>query len=129
MSTSQFCLALSRQITTTNARLVDGPQPGELLGVDVVGGLIGLTGWLGSRRRRNKPAAVPDAHGLFYPVGLEAAGRHGLHGRSGTCPPGHADTSGTARAGLPSANSFMQPVGEGRVAAAGCLLSRVRSPE
>ena len=43
-----------------------------------VGGLLALTGWLPPRRRRNRPAAVPDVRGLFYPVCLEVAGRYGL---------------------------------------------------
>lgn len=54
---------------------------GELPGVDVAGGLLGLTGWLGPRRRRNRPVAVPDVRGLFYHVCLEVATRHGLHVR------------------------------------------------
>ena len=49
------------------------------LGGDVVGGLLALTGWLGPRRRRQRPVAVPDVRGLFYNVCLEVAGRHGLH--------------------------------------------------
>jgi hypothetical protein len=52
---------------------------GELPGVDVVGGLLAWTGWLGPRRRRNRPVTVPDIRGLFYPVCLEVARRHGLH--------------------------------------------------
>jgi curved DNA-binding protein CbpA len=38
---------------------------GELPGVDVVGGLFGLTSWLGPPRRRNRPVVVPDVRGLF----------------------------------------------------------------
>ena len=48
------------------------------LGADAVGGLLALTGWLGPRRRRNRPIAVPDVRGLFYHVCLEVAGRRGL---------------------------------------------------
>ena len=39
--------------------------------------LLELSGWP-EPRRRNRPAAVPDVRGLFYPVCLEVAGRHGL---------------------------------------------------
>jgi hypothetical protein len=46
-----------------------------------VGGLLALTGWLGPRRRRNRPVAVPDVRGLFYHVCLELATRRGLHVR------------------------------------------------
>jgi curved DNA-binding protein CbpA len=49
------------------------------LGGDVAGGPRGLTGWLGPRRRRNRPVAVPDLRGLFYQVCLEVATRRGLH--------------------------------------------------
>jgi hypothetical protein len=52
---------------------------GELPGVDAAGGLFGLTGRLGPRRRRNRPVAVPDVRGLFYRVCLEVATRRGLH--------------------------------------------------
>ena len=45
----------------------------------MVGGPLGLTGWLGPRRRRNRPVAVPDLRGLFYQVCLEVATRRGLH--------------------------------------------------
>lgn len=55
---------------------------GELPGVDAAGGLLGLTGWLGPRRRRNRPGAVPDVRGLFYHVCLEVATRRGLHVRT-----------------------------------------------
>jgi DnaJ domain len=55
---------------------------GELPGVDVAGGLGGLAGWLGPRRRRNGPGAVPDVRGLFYQVCLEAATRRGLRVRT-----------------------------------------------
>jgi len=55
---------------------------GELPGVDVAGGLLGLTGWLGPRRRRNRPGAVPDVRGLFYHVCLEVATRRGLQVRT-----------------------------------------------
>ena len=51
------------------------------LGGDAVGGLLALTGWLGPRRRRNRPVAVPDLRGLFYHVCLEVATRRGLHVR------------------------------------------------
>jgi len=54
---------------------------GELPGVDVAGGLFALAGWLGPRRRRNRPVAVPDVRGLFYHVCLEVATRSGLHVR------------------------------------------------
>jgi len=54
---------------------------GELPGVDVVGGLLAWTGWLAPRRRRNRPGAVPDVRGLFFPVGLEVATRRGLRVR------------------------------------------------
>jgi len=47
-----------------------------------VGGMLALTGWLGPRRRRrNRPGAVPDVRGLFFPVGLEVATRRGLQVR------------------------------------------------
>ena len=49
---------------------------GELPGVDVAGG------WLGPRRRRNRPGAVPDVRGLFYHVCLEVATLRGLHVRT-----------------------------------------------
>jgi hypothetical protein len=55
---------------------------GELPGVDGAGGLLGLTGWLGPRRRRTRPGAVPDVRGLFYHACLEAATRRGLHVRT-----------------------------------------------
>ena len=55
---------------------------GELPGVDVAGGLLELTGWLGPRRRRNRRGAIPDVRGLFYQVCLEVATRHGLHVRT-----------------------------------------------
>jgi hypothetical protein len=42
----------------------------------------GLAGWLGPRRRRNRPGAVPDVRGLFYQVCLEVATRRGLHVRT-----------------------------------------------
>jgi len=60
------------------------PEPGGIIGdlggdaVDVVAFLLELSGWPEPRRRRNRPAAVPDVRGLFYPVCLEVAGRHGL---------------------------------------------------
>ena len=54
---------------------------GELPGVDVVGGLLAWTGWLTPRRRPNRPGAVPDVRGLFFPVGLEVATRRGLRVR------------------------------------------------
>ena len=47
--------------------------------LDIIGELPGVTGWLGPRRRRNRPGAVPDVRGLFYHVCLEVATRHGLH--------------------------------------------------
>jgi hypothetical protein len=55
---------------------------GELPGADVAGGLLALTGWLGPRRRRNRPGGVPDVRGLFYQVCLEVATRRGLHVRT-----------------------------------------------
>jgi DnaJ domain len=51
------------------------------LGGHTAGGLVALTGWLGPRRRRNRPGAVPDLRGLFFPVGLEVATRRGLQVR------------------------------------------------
>ena len=58
-------------------------QPGS--GIESAGtasaGLPALTGWLGPRRRRSRPAAVPDVRGLFYHVCREVATRHGLHVR------------------------------------------------
>ena len=48
----------------------------------LLGGLLALVPEQPSpRRRRNRPGAVPDVRGLFYPVCLEAATRHGLHVR------------------------------------------------
>ena len=55
---------------------------GELPGVDGAGGVPGLTGWLGPRRRRDGRGAVPDVRGLFYHVCLEVATRRGLHVRT-----------------------------------------------
>ena len=55
---------------------------GELAAIEARGGLLALTGWLGPRRRRNSPGAVPDVRGLFYQVYLEVATRHGLHVRA-----------------------------------------------
>jgi DnaJ-class molecular chaperone len=52
------------------------------LGGDAVGGLLSLTGWIGPRRRRNRPVSVPDVCGLFYHVCLEVATRRGLHVRT-----------------------------------------------
>ena len=54
----------------------------ELPGVNAAGGLLGLAGWLGPRRRRNRPGAVPDVRGLFYSACLEVATRRGLHVRT-----------------------------------------------
>ncbi len=48
-------------------------------GLGIIGG---LTGWLGPRRRRNRPGAVPDVRGLFYHVCLEVAIRRRLHVRT-----------------------------------------------
>jgi hypothetical protein len=53
---------------------------------DLAGDLLGaLLAWwpeqLAPRRRRNRPRAVPDVRGLFYPVCLEVATRQGLHVR------------------------------------------------
>jgi hypothetical protein len=42
----------------------------------------GRTGWLGPRRRRNRPGTVPDVRGLFYQVCLEAASWRGLRVRT-----------------------------------------------
>jgi hypothetical protein len=53
-------------------------QPGT--GIESAG--LALTGWLGPRRRRNRPGAVPDVRGLFYQVCLEVATRRGLHVRT-----------------------------------------------
>jgi len=54
---------------------------GDLAG-DALGGLLGLLPeQLAPRRRRNRPGAVPDVRGLFYPVCLEVATRQGLHVR------------------------------------------------
>jgi hypothetical protein len=58
-------------------------QPGtgiEPAGLASAGpGIIGgLTGWLGPRRRRHRPGAVPDVRGLFYHTCLEVASRRGL---------------------------------------------------
>jgi hypothetical protein len=47
-----------------------------------LGSIGGRTGWLGPRRRRNRPAAVPDVRGLFYQVCLEVASRRGLRLRT-----------------------------------------------
>jgi len=51
---------------------------GELSG-NAAGALLALTGWLGPRRRRNRPVAVPDVRGLFYHACLEVATRRGFH--------------------------------------------------
>jgi curved DNA-binding protein CbpA len=48
-------------------------QPGT--GIESAG--LAPTGWLGPRRRRNGPVAVPDVRGLFYHVCLEVATRRG----------------------------------------------------
>jgi hypothetical protein len=61
---------------------IAGDLAGDLMG-DLMGGLMGgllglLPEQLAPRRRRNKPAAVPDVRGLFYTVCLEVATRHGL---------------------------------------------------
>jgi DnaJ domain len=42
----------------------------------------GRTGWLGPRRRRSRPTAVPDVRGLFYQVCLEVASSRGLRVRA-----------------------------------------------
>lgn len=55
---------------------------GELPGVAAAGGLLGLPGWRGPRRRWNRPGAVPDVRGLSYQVCLEVATRRGLHVRT-----------------------------------------------
>ena len=48
----------------------------------LLGGLLELLPEeLAPRRRRNRPGAVPDVRGLFYPVCLEVATRQGLHAR------------------------------------------------
>jgi len=54
---------------------------GELSG-NAAGALLALTGWLGPRRRRNRPVAVPDVRGLFYHACLEVATRCWFHLRS-----------------------------------------------
>ena len=51
-------------------------------GTGIESAALALTGWLGPRRRRNRPAAVPDVRGLFYQVCLEVATRRGLHVRT-----------------------------------------------
>jgi len=51
----------------------------EAPGGDVVGGLLALTNWLEPKRRRQKPTAVPDVRGLFYPVCLDVTRRYGRH--------------------------------------------------
>jgi DnaJ-class molecular chaperone len=60
---------------------VDVGVVGDLVG-DMLGGLLWLLPeQLAPRRRRNRPGAVPDVRGLFYPVCLEVATRQGLHVR------------------------------------------------
>ena len=54
---------------------------GELAGGFLDGLLAWLPDQLAPRRRRNRPGAVPDVRGLFYPVCLEVAARQGLHVR------------------------------------------------
>jgi hypothetical protein len=60
----------------------------EAVGLRRSGGGLGQTGtgtgtgWLGPRRRPNRPGAVPDVRGLFYHVGLEVATRRGLRVRT-----------------------------------------------
>jgi DnaJ domain len=56
----------------------------EAVGLRRSGGGLGQpgTGWLGPRRQRNRPAAVPDVRGLFYHVCLEVATRRGLRVRT-----------------------------------------------
>ena len=57
------------------------------LGGNAVADLLALTAdmvlaWVpgrAPRRQRNRPSAVPDVRGLFYPVCQEVATRHGLH--------------------------------------------------
>ena len=51
-------------------------------GTGIESAALALTGWLGPRRRRNRPVAVPDVRGLFYHVCLEVAARRGLHVRT-----------------------------------------------
>jgi hypothetical protein len=59
-----------------------GPGIISDLGGEAAGGMLALTGWPGPRRRRrNRPGAVPDVRGLFFPAGLEAATRRGLQVR------------------------------------------------
>jgi hypothetical protein len=49
----------------------------------LLGGLLELLpGQLAPQRRRNRPGAVPDVRGLFYPVCLEVATRYGRHVRT-----------------------------------------------
>jgi hypothetical protein len=55
----------------------------EAVGLRRSGGSLAQPGtWLGPRRRRNRPGAVPDVRGLFYQVCLEAASRRGLRVRT-----------------------------------------------
>ena len=59
----------------------DPSSAGELAD-GLLGGLLSLVPEQPAPRRRpNRPAAVPDVRGLFYPVGLEVATRHGLRVR------------------------------------------------
>ena len=54
---------------------------GDLAG-DLLGGLLALLPeQLAPWRRPNRPGAVPDVRGLFYPACLEVATRPGLHVR------------------------------------------------
>jgi hypothetical protein len=54
---------------------------GEMAGGWLDGLLALLPEQLAPRRRPARPGAIPDVRGLFYPVCLEVAGRHGLHPR------------------------------------------------
>jgi hypothetical protein len=54
---------------------------GEMAGGWLDGLLALLPDQLAPRRRPARPGAVHDVRGLFYPVCLEVAGRHGLHVR------------------------------------------------
>jgi hypothetical protein len=54
---------------------------GELADGLLDGLLALLPDQLAPRRRRNRPGAVPDVRGLFYPGCLEVATRHGLRVR------------------------------------------------
>jgi curved DNA-binding protein CbpA len=48
-------------------------------GAEALGFLMALTDWLAPHPHPSRRLAVPDVRGLFYSVGLELAGRIGLH--------------------------------------------------